>query len=211
MTSPIALRSPGPDEQVSNVRASASTCVERLERRLIALHVLEDALLRRVAPAGVAPDLGLGAQALHGVVEDLHQIVDVELAERLAAHRHHVDLRLLHLDHRAAGVGELVELLVERVAERPGALDRVLVVVVLDRGGEQLGQDGAELDRPLGHALRRLPHRGVLQVAAPDRADDAREHARLEEVVQDVPARIGDRADLVDRRARLARRSPPCG
>ena len=46
------------------------------------------------------------------------EIVDVELAERLAAHRHHVDLRLLHLDHRAAGVGELVELLVERVAER---------------------------------------------------------------------------------------------
>ena len=61
------------------------------------------------------------------------QIVDVELAEGLAARRHHVDLRLLHLQHRAAGIGELVELLVERVADRPGALDRVLVVVVLDR------------------------------------------------------------------------------
>ena len=40
----------------------------------------------------------------------------------------------------------------------------------------------------------------VLQPAAADRADDVRKHARFEEVVQDVPARIGDRADLVGRR-----------
>jgi hypothetical protein len=36
--------------------------VQRLQSRLVALHVAEDALLRRVAPAGVAPHLGLAAQ-----------------------------------------------------------------------------------------------------------------------------------------------------
>jgi hypothetical protein len=180
--------------------------VERGERRLIALHVTEDPLLRRIAPAGVTPHLGLGAQALHGVVEDLHQVVHVELAEGLAARRHHVDLRLLHLDHRAAGIGELAELLVERVADRPGALDRILVVVVLDGSGDQLGQDGAELDRLLGQALRRLPHCGVLQPAAPHRPDDPGKNARLEKVMQDVPARIGDGADLVGHRLRQLRK-----
>ena len=66
------------------------------------------------SPAGVAPHLGLLAQALHGVVEYLDEIVGVEFAERLAAHRHHVDLRLFQLDDRAAGIGQLVELLVDR-------------------------------------------------------------------------------------------------
>ena len=167
IASPIASRSPGPDEQVSKVRASASTRFERLEGRLVALHLLEDALLRRIAPAGVAPDLGLGAQPLDGVVEDLHELVDVELAEGLAARGHHVDLRLLHLDDRAAGVGELVSSSLSASAERPGALDRVLVVVVGDRGCQQLRQDGAELDRLPRQALRHLPHRRVLQVPRP--------------------------------------------
>ena len=44
--------------------------IQRLERGLIALHVAEDALLRRIAPAGVAPHFGLRPQPLHGVVED---------------------------------------------------------------------------------------------------------------------------------------------
>ena len=35
--------------------------IQRLQSRLVALHVAEDALLRRVAPAGVAPHLGLAA------------------------------------------------------------------------------------------------------------------------------------------------------
>jgi hypothetical protein len=47
-----------------------------------------------VTPAGVTPHLGLCAQALHGLVEDANQILHVELAESLAAHRHHVNLRL---------------------------------------------------------------------------------------------------------------------
>ena len=110
-----------------------------------------------------------------------------------------MDLRLFHLDHRATRVRELAQLFVERVAQRPGALDRIFVMIVGDRGREQLGQDGAELDRPVGEALRDLPHRGVLQIAAPDRTGDARKHPRFEKVMQDVAARIGDGADIVDR------------
>jgi hypothetical protein len=90
--------------------------IERLQSRLVALHVAEDALLCRVTPAGVAPHLGLAAQPFDRVVEYLDQLGDFEPAERQAARRHHVDLRLLHLDHRAAGVGERVELLIYRLA-----------------------------------------------------------------------------------------------
>ena len=57
ITSPMALRSPVPEEQVSKVSASASTLFSA-SSGLIALHIAEDALLRRVAPAGVAPHLG---------------------------------------------------------------------------------------------------------------------------------------------------------
>src|SRR5205823_9273583 len=46
--------------------------VERFQGRLVALNVAEDALLRWVAPAGVAPHLGLAAQPLDRVIEDLH-------------------------------------------------------------------------------------------------------------------------------------------
>src|SRR5271163_1369770 len=59
-------------------------------------------------------------------------------AEWLAARRHHVDLRFLQLDDRAAGIGERVELLVDCLAERPDPLDWVLVVVVVHRGRQQL-------------------------------------------------------------------------
>src|SRR5213592_2679790 len=48
---------------------------------------------------------------------------------------------------------------------------------------------GTELDGLGGKPLRRLPHLGVLQLPAPDRADDLRHHPGLEVVVQDVPAR----------------------
>ena len=100
-----------------------------------------------------------------------------------------VDLRLLDLDHRAAGVGELVILLVEGVGDRQHALGHALVMAVLRSEGDDLGRDRAELDRLLGEPLRRLPQRGVLQVAAADRADDRRHHPRFQVVVQDVAAR----------------------
>src|SRR5580693_5431854 len=62
--------------------------IERLQSRLVALHVAEDALLGRVAPAGVAPHLGLAAQPFDRVVEYLDQLGDFDTAERLAACRH---------------------------------------------------------------------------------------------------------------------------
>ncbi len=52
------------------------------------------------------PHFGLRPEPLDRVVEDLDQVGDRRAGERLAAcHRHHVDLRLLHLQRRAAGVG----------------------------------------------------------------------------------------------------------
>src|SRR5262249_56801720 len=107
--------------------------LECCERGLLTLNVTENELVRRVAPVGVAPFLSLAAQTFHGVVEYLHQIGGVELAERLAERRHHVNLRLLHLDDRTAGVAELMEVLVECITYRPRALDRIFLVVVLHR------------------------------------------------------------------------------
>jgi len=113
-----------------------------------------------------------------------------------------MDLRLLELDHRAAGFGQFAELAAERVANRPDPFDRVLVVSVGDGGREQFGKNGPELDRFSSKPLRRLPHRGVLQIAGADGPDDLGQDARFEEVVQNMPAR-GSSPHLV--RARLRR------
>src|SRR5262249_6214555 len=51
--------------------------VERLQCRLIALNLVPNSLLTRIAPAGVAPDFGLGAQSFRGVVEYFDEVVDV--------------------------------------------------------------------------------------------------------------------------------------
>lgn len=90
-----------------------------------------------------------------------------------------MDLRLLELDHRAAGIGQRDKLMVERIAQRPDPLDRVLVVFIGNRSGEQLGQNGPEFDRLIRQPLGHLPHRGVLQVAGADGPDDLRQHARF--------------------------------
>ena len=50
-----------------------------------------------------------------------------------------MDLRLLDLDHRAAGVGQFVLFLVERVGDRENAIRDALVVRVLHREGDDLG------------------------------------------------------------------------
>ena len=114
-----------------------------------------------------------------------------------------MDLRLLELDDRAAGVGEIVQLFVQGVGDRQDAVLHRLVVFVLHREGDQLRPDGAELDRLPGHALRHLPHGGVLQLAARDRAGDAGHHARFQIIVQDVAGREGEPALAGRRRLRV--------
>ena len=51
------------------------------------------------------PHLGLGAQPLHGAVEHLDHQLRIDDGILDVAHRDQMDLRLLDLDHRAAGVG----------------------------------------------------------------------------------------------------------
>jgi hypothetical protein len=199
-----------PDEQVSKVIEVGIDLVECGKRRLVALDIAENPLLRGVAPAGMAPDLRLVAQTLDSVVEELDEIVGVEPAKRLTADGHHMDLRFLELDHRAAGIGQLNELPVERIAQCPDPFDRILVIFVGDRGGEQFGKNGSELDRLLGQPLRHFPHRGVLQIAGTDRPDDLRQHARFEEVVQNVPARR-PRDELIGARFRRYREARHVG
>jgi hypothetical protein len=97
-----------------------------------------------------------------------------------------VDLRLLQLDHRAAGLSELGELGVQRVAHRHDGFADVAIVQVAHRHRDELGRDGAELDRAGRQPLRRLPDRGVLQRTAADRPDKVGHDASLEDVVQDV-------------------------
>ncbi len=140
------------------------------------------------------PDFGLGAQPLHGAIEHLDHQLRIDHLVLDLAHRDQVDLRLLDLDHRAAGVGELVIFLVERIGDREHAVRHALVVTILQREGDDLRRYRAEFDRLGGEALRRLPHRGVLQIAAADRAGDDRHDARFQIVVQDVAARKPDAA-----------------
>ena len=179
-----------------------------LQRRLIALHLREHSLLRGIAPAGMRPHFGLGAQSLHGAIEHLdHQLRRDDFVLDFA-HRDQMDLRLLDLDHRAAGVGELVVFLVESVGDGEHALGQALIVPVLQREGDDLRRHRAEFDRLGGEALRRLPHRGVLQIAAPERAGDDRHDARFEVVVQNVAARKHDAAAAGRRRRRVLRVEP---
>jgi hypothetical protein len=163
------------------------------------LHLREHALLRRIAPARVAPDLGLRAQALHGVVEYFEHELGIDDLVDDAACGEQVNLRLFHLNDGAAGVGERVQLFVERVAQSPDALANVLVVEVLHGERDELGRDGAELHGLARHALRGFVDLRVLHVAAADGAHDARHQARFDVVVENVAAREADAA-AADRR-----------
>src|SRR6202034_1294122 len=73
----------------------AIDAVQSLERRLVALRPGEHALLRRIAPAGVAPYLGLVAQAAHRRVEHLDEEIRGELGIDAAARADEMHLRLL--------------------------------------------------------------------------------------------------------------------
>jgi hypothetical protein len=75
-------------------------------------------------------------------------------------------------------------------AERPAPLDRVLVIIIIDRGGQKLGQNRAKFDWPLGQSLGGFPHRGVLQIARAERPDNPRQYPRLELIMQYMPGSI---------------------
>src|SRR5262245_17042478 len=177
--------------------------VDRRQRRLVALHLREHALLGWVAPAGVAPHLGLRPQPSDRSVEDLdaegwvdHLVDDVAYCEQ-------VDLWLLELNGRTAGIGKLVQLLVQGVGDGKDAILHAGIVPVGNGEGDQLGPDGAELDRLVGHTPSSLPHRGILQVAAADRPNDAGHYSGFQIVVQDVARREREAAFASQRWARI--------
>ena len=150
------------------------------------------------------PDFGLGAQPFHRAVEHLDHQFEREHLVLNAAGGRQMNLRLLDLDHRAAGVGELGIFFVERLGDGEHALGQRLVVSVLRRERDDLRRHGAEFHRTRGQPLCGLPQCGVLQVAAPDRADNDRHHPRFQIIVQDVAARKPETAAPGRRRPRVA-------
>src|SRR6266568_3864596 len=168
--------------------------VQHLQRRFIRLHLAEHALLGRIAPTRVTPDFGLGAQSPDGIVEHLEHKFGVDDLVDDTARCQEVDLRFLHLDDRTTGVGEILQLLVERVADRHDARRYVPVVLVLDGESDELWSDRAELDRLFGQALRGFPQFRILHLAASNGSDDFRHDPRFQVIVQDVSARKGDAA-----------------
>ena len=182
--------------------------VQQLQRRLVGLDLGKHPLLRRVAPARVAPHLGLRPQPLHRVVEHLQHELGVDHRVLVAARRQQVNLRLFHLDDRAPRIRQVVQLLVERVAHRQDARRQVLVVLVLHRKRHQLRRHRPELHRLARQALRRFPDLRILHLAGAQRPDDLRHHARFEVVVQDVPARKPDAARAHLRQLRMRRVEP---
>ncbi len=189
MPLPISGRSMPPDEHDFERDHVGVDTAKRRDRRLVGLHRREQALLRRVAPAGVAPHLGLGAQAAHRDVEHLHHEIGRQHVVADALGGEQVDLRLLDLDRGTAGSGKLGKLGVQRLRDGEDRRPQILVVEVAAAHPEKLGGDGAELHRLRGLALRRLPDVGVLQGAAPDRPHQVGHHAGLQHVVHDVAAR----------------------
>ena len=66
--------------QHSNVITSTSSLFKMRQRVAIRLIGREQSLLRGVAPACVAPDLGESAQAAHRVVEHVDEELDAQAA-----------------------------------------------------------------------------------------------------------------------------------
>jgi len=71
--------------------------------------------------------------------------------------RQQVELWILDLDHRTAGIGQIMQFLIERIAERHDARRQILVVLVLHSISHELRSDSAELDRFRSETLRRFP------------------------------------------------------
>src|SRR5258707_10155994 len=97
-----------------------------------------------------------------------------------------MDLGLLELDDLATRVSEIVQFSVQCIRDRKNTILNRLVVLVLNSERDQLRPDSAEFDRPLCHALRDLPHGGILQIASRNWPVDAGHDARFEIVMQNV-------------------------
>ena len=87
------------------------------------------------------------------------------------------------------GIRQVVQLLVEGIAQRHDPLRQPRVVLVLHRERHQLRRHRPELHRLGRQPLRRLEQLRILHLAAPDRPHQLRHHPRFQVVVQDVPAR----------------------
>jgi hypothetical protein len=92
-------------------------------------------------------------------------------------------------------------------AWRPAPLDRVLVIIIINRGGQKLGQNRAKLDWPLGQSLGGFPHRGVLQIARAEWPDNL-QYPRFKLIMQNMLARRRDRSDGRWGQPNLARNQP---
>ena len=171
------------------------------QRRLVG-RLLRKPLRERIAPAGVAPHLGLVAQARDLRVERLDVDRERDLALDAAAV---VQARLLDLDHRAAGVGKAVILLVQRPGEGEDLLAPVLVEAADRLAVEHLAAAASHLHRLRAQPLRHLPHRVVLQRAGADRPDDLRRLQRADELAENVARRAGALRKTAVARTRRAR------
>ena len=121
------------------------------------------ALLIRIAPAGVHPDFGVhvGKLAIECFGEELE--VGIRAIWFLGAT---MVRRFLDLDQCAPGGGQIAEFLVHDVAEIENHRLVVIIKLVPQHRREDGAADGAELHRPVRHALGNLPERGVFQRTA---------------------------------------------
>src|SRR5215475_2215213 len=106
----------------------------------------------------MAPDFGLVAQPLYSVIEHLEHEIERDVFVRNRTRSQQVKLGIFDLDYWTTGVRQIMQLLIEGIAEGHDARRKIFVVLVLHGVSDQLGGDGAELDWPWRQALRRLPY-----------------------------------------------------
>ena len=122
--------------------------VEMRQRVAIRLIGREQPLLRRVAPAGVAPDLGQVAQPFHRVIEHVDEELDASCPPppRWMLTKWMFGSSICTIAQPAPR--QFQQLVAHRGADVSNQRLLLRVVVVADRGPDQLGRDGAEFHRP---------------------------------------------------------------
>ena len=116
-----------------------------------------------------------------------------------------MDLWFLHLNHGTARVGQIMQLLVEGIADRHDPRGQVVVMLILDSESDQLRCDRPELDRFRGQTLRRFPYFRVLHLAASHGSHDFRHDSRFQIIVENMPAGKSDAAGTHTRQFRVGR------